>query len=572
MLHNSNKCIAQGSTFYFYRPESLVDQKRGETLPPVVVCGHCRSVRLPLLVALPEGERGAGVRMAAVQCSKCTAERKGFRRELDSWRHRLIHCVGMNCEPEEVDDWSPETSRLCQFSAFYCILEDYRLIFHVFECHLLFNYFDVFSDVTPDCDSSIPLVAQELMKKMIHQFAVEYASKCTNVNYISRASSPSSEASDAPLDLTVSRTQEEKEDQPEIDGALDLSKRNCATSSSNHKPSGRQHKPEYTERSWELSEGLLSKALKDIRSGRLHEQRAALLYGIPLQTLRQGLDIWAKGSQAILGQLTSASGDFSEGLTSQSLISTLGGEACLVLQKVAAWTEQAEIGGEAEENGDFDFSSSALTLYQPVSLQKTLPHCSSQLRDTLQPPPSPTPSLEPPPPLRIPQVRPISDQNRSILAENCSIADNLYQRTSLTEGTNGLSTASTRSSSLFKLKPPLLAQGCLGSASQLPHGLGPREFPLDESDEGLGCQDKDKQPRKKRGRYRQYDHEMMEEAITMVMAGRMSVSKAQGVYGVPHSTLEYKVKERTGTLKNPPKRKSTNFCSSGSGPITSSPV
>ncbi|XP_023812439.1 ligand-dependent nuclear receptor corepressor-like protein isoform X3 [Oryzias latipes] len=550
--------------------------------------------------------------MAAVQCSKCTAERKGFRRELDSWRHRLIHCVGfetilegiygpmllkdlslfVDCEPEEVDDWSPETSRShCSFCKLLLEkLSDQEAAptsplsppSHYSSCqgptisdsshsaqrflHAVFHK----KDVTPDCDSSIPLVAQELMKKMIHQFAVEYASKCTNVNYISRASSPSSEASDAPLDLTVSRTQEEKEDQPEIDGALDLSKRNCATSSSNHKPSGRQHKPEYTERSWELSEGLLSKALKDIRSGRLHEQRAALLYGIPLQTLRQGLDIWAKGSQAILGQLTSESGDFSEGLTSQSLISTLGGEARLFLQKVAAWTEQAEIGGEVEENGDFDFSSSALTLYQPVSLQKTLPHCSSQLRDTLQPPPSPTPSLEPPPPLRIPQVRPISDQNRSILAENCSIADNLYQRTSLTEGTNGLSTASARSSSLFKLKPPLLAQGCLGSASQLPHGLGPREFPLDESDEGLGCQDKDKQPRKKRGRYRQYDHEMMEEAITMVMAGRMSVSKAQGVYGVPHSTLEYKVKERTGTLKNPPKRKSTNFCSSGSGPITSS--
>ena len=33
--------------------------------------------------------------MATVQCSKCTAERKGFRRELDSWRHKLIHCVGM---------------------------------------------------------------------------------------------------------------------------------------------------------------------------------------------------------------------------------------------------------------------------------------------------------------------------------------------------------------------------------------------------------------------------------------------------------------------------------------------
>lgn len=41
------------------------------------------------------GERGEGARMAAVQCTRCTAEKRGFRRELDSWRHRLIHCVGM---------------------------------------------------------------------------------------------------------------------------------------------------------------------------------------------------------------------------------------------------------------------------------------------------------------------------------------------------------------------------------------------------------------------------------------------------------------------------------------------
>ncbi|RVE76256.1 hypothetical protein OJAV_G00006630 [Oryzias javanicus] len=228
--------------------------------------------------------------MAAVQCSKCTAERKGFRRELDSWRHRLIHCVGfetilegiygpmllkdlslfVDCEPEEVDDWSPETSR-SQCSFCQLLLEklsdqeaaptsplsppsDYsscqgptisdssnsaqRFLHAVFHT----------KDVTQDYDSNIPLVAQELMKKMIHQFAVEYASKCTNVNYISRTSSPSSEASDAPLDLTVSRTQEEKEDQPEVDGALDLSKWNCATvsSSSNHKTSG-SRRPSVTE-------------------------------------------------------------------------------------------------------------------------------------------------------------------------------------------------------------------------------------------------------------------------------------------------------------------------------------
>lgn len=64
-----------------------------------------------------------------------------------------------------------------------------------------------------------------------------------------------------------------------------------------------------------------------------------------------------------------------------------------------------------------------------------------------------------------------------------------------------------------------------------------------------------KQPRKKRGRYRQYNSEILEEAIAVVMSGKMSVSKAQSMYGIPHSTLEYKVKERMGTLKNPPKKK-----------------
>uniref|UniRef100_A0A3B4ATH9 HTH psq-type domain-containing protein n=1 Tax=Periophthalmus magnuspinnatus TaxID=409849 RepID=A0A3B4ATH9_9GOBI len=64
-----------------------------------------------------------------------------------------------------------------------------------------------------------------------------------------------------------------------------------------------------------------------------------------------------------------------------------------------------------------------------------------------------------------------------------------------------------------------------------------------------------KQPRKKRGRYRQYNSEILEEAIAVVMSGKMSVSKAQNMYGIPHSTLEYKVKERMGTLKNPPKKK-----------------
>ncbi|XP_076584156.1 uncharacterized protein lcorl isoform X1 [Chaetodon auriga] len=228
--------------------------------------------------------------MATVQCSKCTAERKGFRRELDSWRHKLIHCVGFesilegiygqmllrdlnlfdDCEPEEVDDWSPETScsqcSLCNLPldkpsdqvpaatsplsspSDYSPCQAPTISESSLSAHRFLQAVFHKKDVSIGCDSNIPLVAQELMKKMIHQFALEYASKClhhTSTNGVTtRTSSPLSETSDAPLDLTLSRTQEEKEGESEPDGVLDLSNRNSAcsatssTSSSNLKASG----------------------------------------------------------------------------------------------------------------------------------------------------------------------------------------------------------------------------------------------------------------------------------------------------------------------------------------------
>lgn len=326
----------------------------------------------------------------------------------------------------------------------------------------------------------------------------------------------------------------------------------------------------------ELSEGLLSTALKDIRSGRLLEQRAALLYGIPLRTLRQGLEDWAEGILGMSHGLGKGSKEFRDEMASYNAMpSRLGGEARLVLQKVAAWAEQAEVGGDAEENGDLSFSSSSFSFSQPKGVQKSVCHTFSLLRDTLQLSSSPTPSLELPTPLRIPQVRTMSDANRSVQVESCGPAKNLYQRTSSTEGSAVSLTTTARPSSLLKVKPLFIPHGSQESTTHSSQRLLPRRSSTEDYDDGAGGKDKDKQPRKKRGRYRQYDHDRMEEAITMVMAGRMSVSKAQGVYGVPHSTLEYKVKERTGTLKNPPKKKSANYTSSnpnssGSGSMASS--
>ncbi|KAM8842492.1 ligand-dependent nuclear receptor corepressor-like protein isoform 4-T4 [Synchiropus picturatus] len=561
--------------------------------------------------------------MAAVQCSRCTAERRGFRRELDSWRYKLIHCVGFesilegiygsmlmrdlnlfdDCEPEELDDWSPESSvSHCTFCNLpidrdqvpsavsplsspsdYSPCQPPTISESSQRAHRFLQSVFHKKDVNIGGDSSIPLIAQELMKKMIHKFALEYASKClldTSASVVTAGESlPSPETIDGPLDLTVSRVQVVKEKEPEpgftyvTDGVLDLSKRNAvqaATAASNDKSSGRQcRQKDYIERSWELSESLLSKALKDIRSGKLQVQRASLLYGIPLATLKQGLDSRLEQRPGNLLKVAPGYREFKEDSPSfHAMSSMLGGDARLVLQKVAAWAEQAEIGGDAEENRDLFLSSPPVKFYQPSGLQKNLSHTFAQLRDALQLSPSPTsPSLEHPTSLRIPQVRSAPDHTRSFQADSDNKAESLRFPT-----VDGESSFPAKSSAPFKLRPPFLTQGCTGSANQSPQRVGQRTFSLDDSEDGA-TRDKDKQPRKKRGRYRQYDHELMEEAISMVMGGRMSVSKAQGVYGVPHSTLEYKVKERTGTLKNPPKKKSANFAlsnSSGSGSNTSS--
>ncbi|XP_015199403.2 uncharacterized protein lcorl isoform X2 [Lepisosteus oculatus] len=230
----------------------------------------------------------------AAQCrsSKCTAERKGFRRELDSWRHKLIHCVGFesilegiygprllrdlsifdDCEPDVVTDWSVDAS--CSF----CNLQLEKLNDHIptvsssqstpteespsqgqsntekIECqadkflHAIFRK----KDLPQNCDPNIPLVAQELMKKMIRRFAIEYASKSRRIQEAKNGTSVDVDSvcsslqqfqdQDGPLDLTVNRNHLNVEQ----DGVLDLSKKNSASSTSsrnvstNHKASGSQ--------------------------------------------------------------------------------------------------------------------------------------------------------------------------------------------------------------------------------------------------------------------------------------------------------------------------------------------
>ncbi|XP_074760670.1 ligand-dependent nuclear receptor corepressor-like protein isoform X2 [Athene noctua] len=222
---------------------------------------------------------------AASQCRspRCTAERRGVRRELDSWRHRLMHCVGFesileglygprlrrdlslfeDCEPEELTDWSMDEK--CSFCNLHKeTVSDRASIIgssqstpteelssqgqsntDKIECQAE-NYLNALfrkKDLPQNCDPNIPLVAQELMKKMIRQFAIEYISKSSKIQENRNGSSfePSlicksiqmnqtenslQEEQDSPLDLTVNRTQEQNTQQG--DGVLDLSTKKSA--------------------------------------------------------------------------------------------------------------------------------------------------------------------------------------------------------------------------------------------------------------------------------------------------------------------------------------------------------
>uniref|UniRef100_A0A6I8PK55 Ligand dependent nuclear receptor corepressor like n=1 Tax=Ornithorhynchus anatinus TaxID=9258 RepID=A0A6I8PK55_ORNAN len=224
---------------------------------------------------------------AAAQCRspRCAAERRGFRRELDSWRHRLMHCVGFesileglygprlrrdlslfeDCEPEELTDWSMDEK--CSF----CNLQKETGSDHSttvgssqstptdelssqgqsntdkIECQAE-NYLNALfrkKDLPQNCDPNIPLVAQELMKKMIRQFAIEYISKSGKIQENRNGSLEPSlickgiqmnppenslqEEQDGPLDLTVNRMQEQNTQQG--DGVLDLSTKKTSTRS-----------------------------------------------------------------------------------------------------------------------------------------------------------------------------------------------------------------------------------------------------------------------------------------------------------------------------------------------------
>ncbi|XP_043991806.1 uncharacterized protein wu:fc17b08 isoform X1 [Gambusia affinis] len=246
-------------------------------------------------------------------CKKqqCTIDRRGFRQELDSWRHKLIHCVGFESilegligpelvkdlkvfkdfEPIAVSDWSFDENCL------FCCLRRDKVKEHLFgfnKNHLedapkpllvkdqiriirlekkaeeflnaILCRKGISADVPNFSDPHIPVVAREILQRMISQFAAEYTSKTSSPQDGRSDSPPHSDQSrlapllpsgttstspantlvgaaqnqnpvlskllmadqDAPLDLTIKKPMAEPHEQ---DGVLDLSiKKNRSSS------------------------------------------------------------------------------------------------------------------------------------------------------------------------------------------------------------------------------------------------------------------------------------------------------------------------------------------------------
>ncbi|KAF1375747.1 hypothetical protein PFLUV_G00223400 [Perca fluviatilis] len=248
----------------------------------------------------------------ASQCKRqqCSIDRRGFRQELDSWRHKLIRCVGFESileglfgpelvedlklfkdfEPTAVSDWSFDENCL------FCCLRRDKVKEHLIglsnggledtpkpllvkdqttisklekQAEEFLNAVLCRKDAPNFSDPHIPVVAREILQRMIRQFAAEYTSKTSSPQDSGSDSQPCSDQSlptpplllgappsaspaaplagpahnqnpvlskllmadqDAPLDLTIKRPLALPSEQ---DGVLDLSiKKNRYSSSS----------------------------------------------------------------------------------------------------------------------------------------------------------------------------------------------------------------------------------------------------------------------------------------------------------------------------------------------------
>ena len=327
----------------------------------------------------------------------------------------------------------------------------------------------------------------------------------------------------------------------------------------------------------------LQAALNDIRSGKLGTRRAAMLYGIPRSTLRNKVyklktmepgdmeldqKIESSPSQALKNMLKAhlsekACGSRESSSSPQSGVASdredfsdealaTSGKSSIVqgfMKYMAGYkNHRSKPKCQNEESDDVrsllldPFSSSVSPSKNESSLTKT----SLVLGGNLDPPdgcPSPCDGDH----VGENSVG-SSDQGKDASSEKPLSSQSVISNGGSLEKAPG-TVASGVELSLKDMIAKTITQRLMSSApkaeviscrsgSQKPEKVSKEQEAHYKKDESA------RKKRTKRGKYRNYDQDSLVEAVRAVQRGEMSVHKAGTFYGVPHSTLEYKVKER----------------------------
>ncbi|KAJ8418126.1 hypothetical protein AAFF_G00138350 [Aldrovandia affinis] len=403
-------------------------------------------------------------------------------------------------------------------------------------------------------DPHIPLVAREIMQRMIRQFAAEYTSKTSSSQDSlqpngtkdqsppkapSLAPAPAASAQnpvlskllmadqDSPLDLTVKKPEVEPSEQ---DGVLDLSTKKSHTTGSASLRNAHgcpatpiKGRPVRADHNFQDGD---EEGLPDGRSAPFKPPLAR-----SLQITQELLTHKQQPPPPVSLSHLEAAGFLNHGqrpLLSRDSSWKPKFDGLLKLKASSVFNDLKDLPSLLESSGTF---SKGPAPGKPQEGRRE-------------------PGHSPPVDLKIPQVRGMD-------LSWGSTASDLYGYGSLVVSPHGENALSRK---LRSILPKHGRRSCVSGildagqdfwGSDIEQSTSGQQYPTSDPEGDPNS----KQPRKKRGRYRQYNTEILEEAIGVVMNGKMSVSKAQTIYGIPHSTLEYKVKERLGTLKNPPKKK-----------------
>nr|CAD2124667.1 unnamed protein product [Meloidogyne enterolobii] len=270
------------------------------------------------------------------------------------------------------------------------------------------------------------------------------------------------------------------------------------------------------------SQADLDAAVLDIRLGRLGTRRASVVYGIPRSTLRNKIYKLEAADELMTGGLDCSTNNNNSRHKRLAAVALNKKERKRGASTSVSSSPRLKKEKQQEADEGIDPSNRSNVEKNYAMIHKKGENLKAKEKDSGE-------YLESS--LAIKQQQ----QQLDVLIPSAS--------TSLTDG---MSVPAITAETLFKELTSQLGQfvGQANNIEQLANNIPTEpqcDFDLEKYQE---FDPKCKGKRQKRGQYRKYNKDALDRAVTAVRNGEMSVHRAGSHFGVPHSTLEYKVKER----------------------------